>query len=544
MAAELVQQLGPVGGYDNGGSLTVTTPVPIPTGHHLVLCYQVNTGFLITGGLTISDSGGNTWQFLASELSNHITFGYSQVQLVFYGTRVTNGLLAGDSITVTTGYPGSHILTVFEVSGLRASGVFGAFDRSAGYNAEITWEYPDDTPYPIGTGAVLPTATPEFYLAVCGHEYTDWEDSTDETVQFAATGPALAGQAGLLQPGFSYHEPGSGINRDHYMVMSCYAGQLSGTSVEFTGTLTPDVVDPAGEPLSPLAYGERSGFAMKILGFKLKIGGGIDLAEASNGWLFRAHQLAGVVRVDRSLDAAANWTSQILASDAAEDSPVALVIDRFDWMAAFYHTDAGAMRIWQAKPQGPWANVGTVPGLTNPAAAMQRERMLLAVCNGTGIGLYESTDLGASVTFLGQVAVAVPQTLALRVDRRNVIHLLYRDAFDRIIHTWSQDGVSWPDPQVFVASSETPDLPGFATGIERGFFTYFANGTLTTRKTTEGYTGSAGAASIPSGLSFAPIRPGLLWTRREELLMVTRDGVDVLHTRYSRDRGATWQTPV
>lgn len=251
------------------------------------------------------------------------------------------------------------------------------------------------------------------------------------------------------------------------------------------------------------------------------------------------------IRLAVSTDAGAAWDEpEIIASDAADDAVPALVVDRFDTLGLWYHDQTDRMRCRRSEDYGEtWVDVLTLAGPLNwPRPALCGSRLLVAVHRGgTALGIYRSDDFGATVESVVTLSGVPEQPVMLRADRREVLHLTYLGADQRVYHRRSEDyGETWQSATVLVASA---DAPGYAVGLERALLAWFDGEALRIARTDEGYAGTLTSGTAPAGVTYDPQRLALLWDHREQLYLFGRDNLGNARLFCSRDGGDTWAVP-
>jgi hypothetical protein len=272
--------------------------------------------------------------------------------------------------------------------------------------------------------------------------------------------------------------------------------------------------------------------------------GGVDLAQVATALLFRAYRVGGAVYVERSADAGATWDAeQVLLTDAEGNAPSVpgsaptLTVDQHDRLWCWAHDTGGAARLFRSEDYGgSWIDVATHAGLRFPRAARQTYRTVLVAHDGDELRLYSSVDDGATLTALSGLTLTAPRQLAaLRVDRRDRLHLVYTDGTN-LLHRLLQDDETWSSTATLVAGDT---LAGYAVGVERGALLHWSSG-LQARRTDEAYAADAGALTDPTSIDYEDAI-GALWSHGEHLYVCGfAQGAGELETRVSLDRGATW----
>jgi hypothetical protein len=525
---------------------TLTLASPMEQGNHVILVWH---GFgHDTGGtapptiLDVSDSEGNIYSSIRSRKEGHLG-------LIVRGSYLQEELPSGATFSMTLQgfYQNGGRLIAIEVNGASSDGVFGALDSSTGTSVRQTAGsgVPVTSPFSVGTSNLTPSR--ENCLAL-----TLVTTAVDIFNPFAT--PASYASWGQSSPsGLSLlHEDTFQLDRMKFGFPTEVETRY-GVEFEARADIVPVAADDlAGTAtIAPPITGLNGASAVLIyILLKPAVGGGIDLAQTPNGWLYRAHNDAGLVKVGQSKDAATTWETVNIDNDASADSPVALVSNNRGDLALFYHTSAGDLRIWQ-RPRyvgtwaaSNWSDVGTVTGLRFPVACVLGRQLLIALHSNTDFRIYTSEDLGTSSTLLATIAGVDQQLVALRADRRGIAHLLTRTSGGALQHRWSRDGATWSTPTTLVTTSPAPELLAFAVGLRDAFLAYFVNATLTARVTDETYGADAGSSLVPTGFTYATVRPGVLYDHRGDLIMVARDDADTLRVRYRRHSADTWKTPV
>jgi hypothetical protein len=276
-----------------------------------------------------------------------------------------------------------------------------------------------------------------------------------------------------------------------------------------------------------------------------------DLLQlGGSGWLVRSYAVrapdvaitgfsVGSVVVGISRDAGVTWNDRVVtvgASITGDGAAPTLARTRWDDLFVFFHGGTAAYG-WRSADRGEtWALHSVNVGLTYPRLVVQQHRQVLIAHNGTALVLHETDDWGANLLAFQSITAPI-QLAAMRVDRRNLVHVIHRTAGDVLEHSYSVSD------RVFTVTGTlaTGKYPAFAVGIGDGFVTYFSGSTLNLLRLDETYGAVADTAPAPAAYQRGYL--GALIARRPHWYALGKLGSSIA-TRYSDTRAASWVAPV
>jgi hypothetical protein len=267
-----------------------------------------------------------------------------------------------------------------------------------------------------------------------------------------------------------------------------------------------------------------------------------DLIQMGVGWWLKSYRIAEDAVVRRSLDATATWSETWTVAGGLETTGTpsipTLAVSRWDDTFVVVHDSTGATKVYLFNPiTDGWALTATHAGKRYPRLVIQLHRQVLAAHDGTDLRFWSSDDYGVNLTALaGLTIAAVPvQLCVLREDRRGILHVVYVDGSDNLLHRYSEDGESW-------SAAETLDTGvtgyvGYGLTTPFALVTYWKTTTLHAVRLEEDYRSVAATLTPPSGLTVGTVP---VWgSNREDFHLAAKAGAD-LEIHYTPDGGATF----
>lgn len=272
-------------------------------------------------------------------------------------------------------------------------------------------------------------------------------------------------------------------------------------------------------------------------------GGGVDLVEASNGWLFRTYRNVATVYVDRSRDGGATWDPPVVvgaSGGAAADAAPSITIDARDTLFVWFQASDLYGNGYYSESWGayPWTLYATHPAMWYPRLVILPDRQLLAYFNGTQLAVDQSQDWGDTLTTAATFGTPPRRPFVFKADRFGIPHLVYEDAGGALLHRYSEDPMrfgSWADTATLAAAGS---FPGWGMGIHDGFVVWFVGSTPHVARLTE--TGGAVEVTVePLAGALDVVAPGVIVTRNDYAYIAGRAGGG-LANQYSPDAGLHW----
>jgi hypothetical protein len=207
---------------------------------------------------------------------------------------------------------------------------------------------------------------------------------------------------------------------------------------------------------------------------------GVWLVESEITFVFRACEVGGDVRVDRTRDGGFTWEPVTVATDASEGAVPSLAVDQFDHLYVLYHNPSDHLRIWKSRD---WAWTDWVTRTDQqyryPVAAFGPKGLYLAfwrdVLSGQ-VRIAYSEDYGVTIggdEFIFSVAGLPEQIPQLRTDKWGTAHLYYKDGSGNILHRWATDPgsdvLTDPGDWTQVETLTSGDYPSPALGLTTGY---------------------------------------------------------------------------
>lgn len=285
----------------------------------------------------------------------------------------------------------------------------------------------------------------------------------------------------------------------------------------------------------------------RMLGVFGSPGGGVDLLELENGWLFRSYVASGDVWVERSKDAGVTWVAFKAAEDGAGSATPSLASRGLDlWV--WYHDRDRAARACLSRDLGEtWEVWASHSDLRWPRAVFRPEAMYLI---GYGVppggsdnrlAFYRSKSEGVSLeSYLGNFQGAAAVSPALRVDRNGILRVYHETTSGTIVHYWGEDGSTWTGPEI-IATGSKPAVTLYDTA---GALCFYQGTDLQVVMLDHGYATQREATTTPSiSPPYRRQTHGILIHRRDDLRLDGKVSQSILSHQWSPDDGATWGTP-
>jgi hypothetical protein len=240
-----------------------------------------------------------------------------------------------------------------------------------------------------------------------------------------------------------------------------------------------------------------------------------------------------------------------VATDADGDTSPTLVCDHRENVWVWYHrADLSAQAYLTSNSGDSWSLWVTLDGpAVYPRAALQAHRMVLAYFDGiegsARFFLDESADCGLTWSHCyAPVSPTTPQLVSLRVDRRNVLHLVTEEPDGFICHRYSLNDAQF-SPQTNAA---LPGVrPSLAIGPSCALLAYFDPSTelLRVARWDPSYRDldPAGILSAPASVVYPEAWLGTLIDRRENLWLSGSLADDGPLTSIYSAQGDFWHLP-
>lgn len=271
-------------------------------------------------------------------------------------------------------------------------------------------------------------------------------------------------------------------------------------------------------------------------------GEGVDLAQVQLGFLFRAHQDNGTLKVGRSTDTGVTWETVDVVSGLPADAAPTLTVLPDDDLLVWYHSSDGHAICYRSENYGAtWTAHADLSGVVKryPRAVMTEMGFRLVSHDGETLRVYASENLGVDVGEIHQFTTEL-QLVSLHLDFRGWLHMVYGEG-GNVLHRFSDDGGdTWSEAYTLTAGA----LPSVSYVGERGMLAFWSGGELTIRLVDESYRSiTPETPAAPEG--FNPGWLGLLWDRSRPSLIYTagKDADLALRVRFTDDMGIEWAEP-
>ncbi len=275
-----------------------------------------------------------------------------------------------------------------------------------------------------------------------------------------------------------------------------------------------------------------------------------DMTETANGWLWRVGRIGEQdIIAEYSVDAGKTWVACERIGQSEVAAPT-IACDRWDNLFVWWHDATAAYGYRSFDYGGTWELFATHAGMVFPRVALGLGETFLAMHDdATTLTVYRSLDLGETLDETDFTQECPAQLVALELDRRAELHLVYRDdeTPTQLWHCWrinDPGGDVWTDAALWADG----EFPALAYGQDQrqppegGLFGWWDDGALKFKPTDATGTSLGALVESPSQ-SYEPGYIGLVLSRRSDAFVTGSPPGPDLETVFTGDSLIGWSDP-